>query len=60
VMRLSVRFHLVDIIDIVADQQGFSVIHDREPKYCVCVCVCVCACVCVCVCVCVWVCVCHE
>ena len=59
-VRLRVRFH---VIDIIVDQQVFSVILDREPKYCVmCVCVCVmcvwvCGCVCVCV-MCVWVCVC--
>jgi len=58
VVRLRVRFH---VIDIIVDQQVFSVILDREPKYCVmCVCVCVmCVWVCVCgVCVGVWVCVC--
>jgi hypothetical protein len=38
VMRLRVPFHLTVMIDIVVDQQGFSLIHDREPKYYVCVC----------------------
>ena len=42
VMRLGVRFHLTGIIEIVVDQQVFSLINDREPEYCVCVCVCVC------------------
>jgi hypothetical protein len=46
VMRLRVRFHSTDIIEIVVDQQGFSVIHDREPEYFVCVCVFVRGCVC--------------
>jgi hypothetical protein len=42
VMRLRVHFHLTGIIEILADQQGFSVIHDREAEYCVCLCVRVC------------------
>ena len=53
--RLRGRLHLIDITDIVVDQQGFSVIRNREPKYCVCACVRVCNCVCAraCVCFCV-------